>query len=487
MPVYSQQQKIWFYGLALIVITGWFSVGYHHPDEHYQVLEFAKFKLGEAPEADLPWEFHEKMRPGLQPFIAFCGIKFFRFAGLDDPFVQVALFRILTGFLAFWLYWRWMSVLAPGFKDRGKWLYLGLLFFWMMPYLNVRFSSENLSAIAFFGGLLMIFPEPGIASGKRLVLAGFVLCLSFFFRYQIAFAAIGLGCWFLYYKKMSLPQWAMLVTGALLAFIPGLAADWWLYGEWQPAPYNYFVQNIVEDKASGFGVSPWWSYALDLPLAFLPPISLFLFGFMVYGIRKSLSHVFVWVLIPFVVCHSMIAHKEVRFMFPMLLPIFYLAAAGFDQVFGDKKMPGWLAVIFKISLVFNCLCLAYRSVYPANDTFVYTRFLRSYAADNPETVVYTERKGKLKKEVLTPHFYQTPWIQSVTLDSLPELDEPGKWPLKPGDLIFYNTIEAPKTPNGLEIERVYRWYPDWVLSWNVNNWQDRTRIWSIYRINTVQR
>lgn len=484
MPVYSQQQKIWFFGLVLIVLTGWFSVGYHHPDEHYQVLEFAKFKLGEAPEADLPWEFHEKMRPGLQPFIAFCGIKFFRFFGLEDPFTQVALFRILTGLLAFWLYWRWCSVLASTLKDGGKWLRLGIVFFWMMPYLNVRFSSENMSAIAFFGGLLMIYPEPDKKSARQLILAGFVLCLSFFLRYQIAFAAIGLGAWFLYYKKLSLNHWAMLILGAALAFIPGLAADWWLYGEWQPAPYNYFVQNIVEDKASGFGVSPWWAYASELPIAFLPPISFLLFGFMIWGIRQSASHVFVWVLIPFVVCHSLIAHKEVRFMFPMLLPIFYLAATGLDKLFSDKKMPGWLTVVFKISLVFNVLALIYRSVYPANDTFAYTRFIRNYTADHPGVMVYQEKKGKLKKEILTPHFYQTPWIQSYTLDSLAELN---KLPVKAGDLIFYNTIEAPGTPEGLQIERVYRWYPDWLLYWNVNNWQDRTRIWSVYQINTVQR
>ncbi|MBL7826165.1 MAG: hypothetical protein JNJ57_06000 [Saprospiraceae bacterium] len=465
-------------GLALILITAWFSVGYHHPDEHYQILEFAKYKLGESPLADLPWEYHEKMRPGLQPFLAFAGIKFLRILGAEDPFLIAFFFRLLTGLLIFWLYWKWSEKLSDTLSNNGKWLKAAWMFFWMMPYLNVRFSSENLSAFTFFGGLLILLESMNKKRYWHVFAAGFVLCLSFFFRYQIAFAAIGLGIWLVYYRKLQAAEWMSLMAGALVAFLPGLAADYWLYGSWEVAPYNYFVQNIVEDKAAGFGVSPWWTYFSEFPLSFLPPISLFLFGFLTIGILKQPKHVFVWCLVPFVLCHSAIAHKEIRFMFPMLLPMFYLAAYGMDQI----KWQRWLRGLFKFSIGINMLALTFRCLYPANDIFTYTRFLRRYASANPETVVYQEPAKNGKKDRLVPHFYQSPWVQIIIPDSLKQLNNKLLYHPEKGDLLLIKDPNTSITFESFRLEKVYQWYPDWLLGNNLNGWQDRTRIWNVYRI-----
>jgi GPI mannosyltransferase 3 len=52
------------------ILTAWFNGGYFHPDEHWQILEFAWYKLGHEPASILPWEFPAQIRPGLQPWIA---------------------------------------------------------------------------------------------------------------------------------------------------------------------------------------------------------------------------------------------------------------------------------------------------------------------------------------------------------------------------------------------------------------------------------
>ena len=69
------------------MITAFFSIGHLQSDEHFQVLEFAQYKLGKISATDLPWEFREKMRPSIQPWIAYSLIKLFHGIGLNNPFI----------------------------------------------------------------------------------------------------------------------------------------------------------------------------------------------------------------------------------------------------------------------------------------------------------------------------------------------------------------------------------------------------------------
>jgi GPI mannosyltransferase 3 len=482
MSFLARPRNVFVTGVLLIVTTAWFSVGYHHPDEHYQIWEFAKYKLGEAPLEDLPWEYHERMRPGLQPFIAYVSILGARLVGITDPFHQAFLLRLSIGLLVFGLYWKWCAALAPTLRDGGRLLQLSVVFFWMLPYLNVRFSSENTAALTFLSGLLLLYPTPFPKSGRALLLAGFLLGLSFFFRYQIAFAGVGLGAWLLWGTTTTLRQWGGLVVGALVAVAIGFATDYWLYHDWVFAPYNYFAQNIVEDKAAGFGVSPWWWYFTEMPVLLLPPVSVLLFVFMGVGIKRSPQHVFVWCLVPFVIGHSLVGHKESRFLFPMIFPMFYLAALGWDWFTTTKPLARWLKTTFTVCVVINAIALLYRSLYPANDLVVFLRFMRQYAENHPGTTIYWEKKGPTKKEKLTPHFYQSPWMNIAITDTLTEMNNPTLYHPKSGDLIYFRTENPVFVPSGFQTERVYRWYPDWLLQFNPNNWQDRTRIWSVYQI-----
>ena len=225
-------------GAVLCVIAAWCTMGYHHPDEHFQIWEFANYKLGNIPASDLPWEFAEQMRPGLQPFLAYCMVLATRSIDIFNPFIQVFFMRLLSGAAALWVYWSWCKWLENDLISAAaaRWMRIG------------RFSSENTSAISFFGGLLLLVQALEMHKNRfnwKLVVAGILLGLSFFFRYQIAFACIGLGAWLLFIKRPGALAWVALTSGALIAFAIGLACDFWLYGEWVFAPYNYFISNIT--------------------------------------------------------------------------------------------------------------------------------------------------------------------------------------------------------------------------------------------------
>ncbi|MBU6376319.1 MAG: hypothetical protein KGQ59_10015, partial [Bdellovibrionales bacterium] len=62
---------MWWVILAIHLLAAWFSVGHHHPDEHFQILELAWYRSGLAHSSEaVAWEFSSQIRSGLAPWIA---------------------------------------------------------------------------------------------------------------------------------------------------------------------------------------------------------------------------------------------------------------------------------------------------------------------------------------------------------------------------------------------------------------------------------
>src|SRR5688572_24767330 len=89
-------RNIFLVATGLYLITAWFSIGFHHFDEHYQILEFAGYKIGFNAADNLAWEFPSQIRPGLQPFLAFVLIKLLSLIQITDPFIQAFFIRCVS-------------------------------------------------------------------------------------------------------------------------------------------------------------------------------------------------------------------------------------------------------------------------------------------------------------------------------------------------------------------------------------------------------
>ncbi len=475
-------------GVVLCFIAAWHTIGYHHPDEHFQIWEFANYKLGHIPASDLPWEFPARMRPGLQPFLAYSLVVTARAVGIDNPFVQVFLMRTLCGVAALFVYWKWLAWLERDLKspEAARWMRIGLLFFWLMPYLNVRFSSENTSVICFFGGLLLLLEDLENQKNRfswKILIAGLLLGLSFFFRYQIAFAGIGLWAWLFFKGRLAIIHWVALASGVFLAFIIGFATDYWLYDAWVCAPYNYFFSNIMEGKAANFGVSPFWWYFTEMPIALLPPLSLVLLCFCVFGVWRKPWHVLSWCVVPFVLAHSLVAHKEVRFLFPMVMPFFFFAVVGWEVFKGKFPVKPWMSKAFIFCFVLNFIVLIFRILIPAKEMAAYSKFLWDWQLKHPTSTVYFVKDEPQKHYPLNMPFYEHPLQHQLSWYTEPPYKNDTS-ALKVGDLMFFTEIYSPlpSAPPGFKLNQEYAYYPDWLLINNSNDWQGRTRIWTIYSI-----
>lgn len=475
-------------GLLLYALTAWYSEGYHHPDEHFQILEFAQYKLGRSTASELPWEFSAQIRPGLQPFLAYAAIRMAEMSGIRDPFIQAFLMRWCSGWLCLWVYFRWAARLereTPG-TDTGKWLRWSVLLLWFVPYLSVRFSSENMAGCSFAAGALLLLNNVETPHNRhrivRLMLAGLLLGLSFFFRYQMAFALMGLGAWLLLQQRRTEQRPATLpylLPGAALALLIGLLTDAWLYSRWSFPAYHYFVSNIVDNKAADWGVSPWWYYFTETFATAVPPLSILLLFFLSLGCWAGRRSLLAWSFLPFLLAHMLVGHKELRFLYPMLLPVLVLSVQGMTQVrqylSTHDTARRWYLRLFRFALCINIALLPARCLLAAQESVACYRFLYHYAADAPLRV-FSHKKFLYEVVGLNMNFYRAPHIQNTLY-----IDIKAKT-VRAGDLLLSQDLQLKQAPPGVSTQRIYAYFPDWILNVNLNDWQSRTRMWSVHEV-----
>ncbi|MFM8269732.1 MAG: hypothetical protein ACKN9V_06035, partial [Pseudomonadota bacterium] len=96
------QKYIPHLGLTCLLIAAFFSIGFHHFDEHFQILEFAGSRLGLSSSSDLPWEYQAQMRSSFQPSIVLLVHKILAIFQSKDPFLAALILRLLSAVLS-WL------------------------------------------------------------------------------------------------------------------------------------------------------------------------------------------------------------------------------------------------------------------------------------------------------------------------------------------------------------------------------------------------
>lgn len=322
-----------FLSIAVVLygITAYTSDGFYQADEHFQIIEFARFKLGKISPDSLPWEFHEKMRPTLQPMIAYGVFSILEAVGVDNPYTKAFVLRLLTVLLALVAIHRFVKVTEN--QVHGSWAkrcyYFLAFFLYFLPYINVRFSSE-----AWSGLFLLLGASYALRKKINYYIFGVLLGLAFLFRFQISFAVLGLFLYLYVSKTSGLSDLLKALTGILLVVLLGIALDSWFYGEFVISQWNYVYQNVVLGKAATFGVSPWYSYFFILYYVPLCTGIGILLAFVIL-LRYQPKHLLVWIVISSVLIHSLVGRKDIRFLFPLVnfVPLLLVVAG---QAFGNR-------------------------------------------------------------------------------------------------------------------------------------------------------
>lgn len=472
-----------YFGLFLFILTAIFSIGNHQADEHYQILEFAQYKLGHIQANELPWEFHEKMRASLQPWIVYISIKSLNFINITNPFTITMIFRVITAlFTWFVITLLNKAICIKYFPDK---IWTGIFcacsyFLWFIPYISVRFSSENYSAAFLLLGLYFLIKEK--KTFWHFLHIGALFGLSVLFRYQISIAVFGVFLWFIFKSGIQLRKLIPVFFGFFIVIITGFFLDYLFYNEFVFTTYNYLKLNLIEGKASVFGVNPWWYYIYYFSLIGIPPISLILMAFFLLGIYKQKNDLFTWCIIPFLLIHFIIAHKEMRFFFPVSYIFILISIYGLQEYFKTRRIRKYQKRLFKASVGINFILLLYMMLQPANELVVYYKYLYDNIDQGKRTIITTKEDNYNLTSGLKSTFYTPLPCSSYFVKSEDELAN-----LLTGkgiDTCFYvhRHFEYQGTLNGYDFKKVYSIYPDWIKEVPGINWQKILNTSCIYLV-----
>ena len=187
---------------------------------------------------------------------------FLKVVSIENPYLQMQLLRLLTACFSLITIHFFIKKTQQQFEEG---IYRNIYYIlsyglWFLPFLSVRFSSETIAALCFIWAWI-IYNKP---MKYQPILIGVFLGLSFLFRFQMAFAMLRLGLWWILIEKVKISFLVQvgLIFGLLLLI--GTGIDSWFYGEFVFSPWKYFYANIVEGVASSFGTSPWYDYFVQI-------------------------------------------------------------------------------------------------------------------------------------------------------------------------------------------------------------------------------
>ena len=469
-----------FLSFVFHLIASYTSIGFYAMDEHFQILEplAHKLDLRDVHVYEI-WELGNGLRPWTQVYIFYFIIQVLKFFSINNPFIWIIFIQMILSILGFTsIYLLYNLLIKKKIIIKTYFNTYIYFFFWFLIFFHARTSSENFSMSIFIIGLVMLFSLDKVYNNKFyffFILTGFLFGLSILIRYQLIFILIPffLWLWIYYFNFIKVFLLGLLI---IISLIFGLIIDYFGYGNFINTYYNYFYFNLVVGIFDGFGIEPWWYYISELIIKFSPPLGLFfLLGILLFWFRNK-SHFLTWITLPYFLLFTYLGHKELRFIFPLLLflPIFIIYLL--DNI---KKYKLFKTVVFAKSLIIiaNSLFL-FAFIIPAERQIALQRFVANnmYKAEN----VYFYDKNPYRIDGMNPYFYThyLPEIKKFDLEIDYKKFKNSKliYYLITNDYLFYkNHFKDNKL-----CKKIYNSYPEKFVSIN-KNWKNRNLNWFIIK------
>ncbi|HEX3997569.1 MAG TPA: hypothetical protein VHX65_03355 [Pirellulales bacterium] len=540
----------------LIAVVCHFSYDFYQFDEYYQVTEFVSYKLGKTPREALAWEYRAEMRPWLQPAMYYVAARGLEQLGIDNPFTLAEVFRALSGLCAWAAIVSLMltaNVFCPDDRRRRP-MVIVLAGLFILPYLAGRTSSEAMSGNFFSlgfatlvlgsslpalrlgsgmpaagasisGAIRRIFrvpatcptvsesavrsrlDEPAVAPGEVppivALASGICFGLAFECRYQIAFAVMGVCGWLCCFsgenRGRKIRTLALLSCGVFLAIAAGTATDCWGYSHFVIAPWNYFRTNILLGIANRFGTSPAWWYLVGVNSGPMVATTLLWTVAMIATWWRYPGHILSWATFAFFLAHSVVAHKEVRFLFPIaqvgamaivvgLAPEPRLGGRRYAQGLAwlwRRRRSRWATALYAS----NVVALAAMGFSTRQPSVLLQKIIYDHYSKNCYAYILGKSSKSLYSNVgVDMFFYRPPGFQLKRLDGYDELAALMR--VGPRKFLLI-TDRVRKTPEQdlivPQAEPVYRSYPQWVENYNYFNWLQRSRHYTLYEVDSGAR
>lgn len=200
----------------------------------------------------------------------------------------------------------------------------------ILPFASTRAFGESIALTLVFIGLLMTSDaEDDAKKRNQFIIGASLLGLACLFRFQVGLLAVGYAVYLMITKQWRNFAWLAgvgLGTAAVEGAIDLAVGRWPL-----ETLYDYFYVN--KDGAVEHSIQPWYNtWFTVLPLWFIP-LSLPL----LVGLKKitRIEKVFLGLSAFFIFMHSLIPHKEERFLYPVAPLLLFVFARLWARAWGS--------------------------------------------------------------------------------------------------------------------------------------------------------
>lgn len=301
----------------------------------------------------VPWEFKTGARSWILPGAIGGLMKVFSVCGIGSGgglAIATKLFFALLSTLGFYAVLR-IAYAAAGLAAAVTFGLLAVAFPSSLLY-GSRAMSEVACAPALAWGTWLLWSWGLGSTGRRawrsrrstvtpwwkhaptLVGAGALFGLAALLRYQTVVllpVVLLLVAW-----RRSVGVSLLVAAGAVVVIGLGGLLDWATWGRPFAAFITYIRFNLVENGASQWGVAARDFYWRTLLATSGPALWILLLGFLA-GLRRTWPVALMAIV--FVGAHSAIAHKELRFVFPVLSFFLLSSAVGLGRIFDRVPLP----------------------------------------------------------------------------------------------------------------------------------------------------
>ena len=347
----------WAVVLALVPAVSAVAVlGRLHPDEVYQFLEPAYVRVHGY--GVLAWEWREGLRNWAVPLVLAAVMRMGGWFGLRDPWVVRGLLAI-----PLWALQAWGLVAAVRLGRRragelGGWVAAFAL--GVLP-LFVVVAGRTLGE-AFSAALLLVAAE-ALSRDERPrgsgLLGGAALGLAFVGRYGSLPALVAGLAWVAVRRRWLLLGWVAVGLGAVLLALGAL--DWASWGVPWRSVMTWFRFNVGSSGAAlRFGAEPpgyYWPYLWsEVPLWVWPSLLLGVAWLRPrFGVAGAMAALMLAALVQ-------TAHKEERFLYPVVVLLISEAAPGLATLL-ERLQRGWQ----RAAVALVALLLTGRGAPPSSD------------------------------------------------------------------------------------------------------------------------
>jgi hypothetical protein len=315
----GQSDLLWLAPLAIAVRL--FALIYypslHHPDENYQVFEQAhRLAFGYGV---VPWEFDDGIRSYVLPYL------------FSLIYRAAAFVKDSPDFYIFWSRFFLITlstlpvIVAYVSERRRSRLHAVILAFvcaiWFeLIYFSGRPLTEAVACDFLLSAACLAVTKP--SRPGTLVALGFLMAMAFCLRYHLV---LGLGVLALAVSwRDPIGRGRFLILGAAAPLAVFGLTDWLTWGYPFASMINSIHVNLIENKSSQYGIrdNAWFFWAF---FNMWGPVFPLLAILLLCAMRRYVA----WIVAALAIIgmHSLIQHKEYRFVYPAFA-LLALAAAG---------------------------------------------------------------------------------------------------------------------------------------------------------------